>query len=203
MFIADSPLGGVVQRTNESVAGGSRRRQARTAILPIADMDAPSFLYAIAGVSMSMAGFTGIVAALRQTDALRPQHHFWSGIILWHCLAVTFLALFPVTLYGLWPDTAGVLRVSSAFLAAFALERFWRALQSRRFWQPKVGLMVVATTLRTTDSMIAIVNVLVGSLGLYELALLPLLGMPAFTFGLLLTDLDAPTNSEARPLSGN
>jgi len=27
--------------------------------------------------------------------------------------------------------------------------------------------------------------------------------MPAFTFGLLLTDLDAPTNSEARPLSGN
>ena len=166
-------------------------------------MDNPGFLYAIAGVSMSMAGFTGIVAALRRTDALRPQHHFWSGIILWHCLAATFLALFPVTLYALWPDAAGVLRVSSALLAAFALDRFWRALQSRRFWQPKAGLIVVATSLRTIDSAIALVNVVIGSLGLYELALLLLLGMPAFTFGLLLTDLDTPTKPEARPPSGS
>ncbi len=139
-----------------------------------------------------MAGFAGIVAALRQSDLLRPQHHFWSGIILWHCLAATFLALFPVTLYALWPDADAVLRVSSALLAAFALERFWNALQSRKFWQPKVGLQVVATTLRTGDSMIALANIVVGSLGLYELAILLLLGMPAFTFGLLLTDLDAP-----------
>jgi len=41
------------------------------------------------------------------------------------------------------------------------------------------------------------VNVVVGSLGLYELALLLLLGMPAFTFGLLFTDLDAPTERDA------
>jgi hypothetical protein len=39
-------------------------------------MDNPNFLYAIAGVSMSMAGFTGIVAALRRADAVRPEHLF-------------------------------------------------------------------------------------------------------------------------------
>jgi len=169
----------------------------RRAILPSTNVDNPSFLYAIAAVSISMAGFAGIVAALRQSDLLRPQHHFWSGIILWHCLAATFLALFPVALYAIWPSPEAVLRVSSAFLAAFALERLWSAFQSRRYWQPKIGLQVVATTLRTSDSLIALANVVVGSLGLYELAILLLLGMPAFTFGLLLTALDAPHQSEA------
>jgi len=162
-------------------------------------MDNPTFLYAIAGVSMSMAGFTGIVGALRRADTVRTQHLFWVGIILWHCLAATFLALFPVTLYALWPDAVGVLRLSSLLLAMFAIERFGRALQSRRFWQPKVGLIVVATSLRTVDSVIALLNIVVGSLGLYELALLLLLGMPAFTFGLLFTGLDAPTEGVARP----
>ena len=167
-------------------------------------MDNPNFLYAIAGVSMSMAGFTGIVAALRRADAVRPEHLFWIGIILWHCLAATFLALFPVTLYALWPDAAGVLRVSSAVLAAFALERFWRSVQSRRFWRPRVGLRAVGMSLRTVDSAIALANVAVGSLGLYELALLLLLGMPAYSFGLLFTfGLDAPTEREARPPTGS
>ena len=55
----------------------------------------------------------------------------------------------------------------------------------------------MATTLRTGDSLIALANVVVGSLGLYELAILLLLGMPAFTFGLLLTALDAPHQSAA------
>ena len=157
-------------------------------------MDNPSFLYAIAGVSMSMAGFTGLVAALRRAEAVRAQHLFWIGIILWHCLAATFFALFPVTLYALWPDAAGVLRLSSAVLAVFALERFWR---------PSVGLIAVGTSIRTVDSLLALVNVAVGSLGLYELALLLLLGMPAYSFGLLFTfGLDAPTEREARPPSG-
>jgi hypothetical protein len=164
----------------------------------------PGFLYAIAGVSMSMAGFTGLVAALRRAEAVRAQHLFWIGIILWHCLAATFLALFPVTLYALWPDAAGVLRVSSAILAVFALERFWRSLQSRRFWRPSVGLIAVGTSIRTVDSLLALVNVAVGSLGLYELALLLLLGMPAYSFGLLFTfGLDAPTDREARPPTGS
>jgi hypothetical protein len=165
-------------------------------------MDSPSFLYALAGVSISMAGFTGIVAALQRAESVRKQHHFWIGIILWHCLAATFLALFPVTLYALWPDAAGVLRVSSAILAVFALERYWRSIQARRFWQPSVGLLVVGVIIRTIDSAIALVNVAVGSLGLYELALLLLLGMPAYSFGLLFTfGLDAPTEPETRPLT--
>ena len=162
------------------------------------EMENPSFLYAIAGVSVSMAGFSGIVAALRHGEAVRAKHRLWIGVIVSHCLAATILALFPVTLYALWPDAAGVLRVSSAILAVFALERFWRALQSRRLWRPSVGLIVVGTSIRSLDSLLALVNVAVGSLGLYELALLLLLGMPAFTFGLLFTDLDAPTEREAR-----
>jgi hypothetical protein len=153
---------------------------------------------------MSMAGFTGLVAALRSAEAVRKQHLFWIGIILWHCLAATFLALFPVTLYAIWPDAVGVLRLSSALLAAFALERFWRSVQSRRLWRPSVGLLVVGMIIRSVDSAIALVNVAIGSLGLYELALLLLLGMPAYSFGLLFTfGLDAPTEPEARPLTRN
>src|SRR4030081_2224447 len=167
-------------------------------------METPSFLYAIAGVSMSMAGFAGLVAVLRRADADRAQHLFRIGTILWHCLAAPFFALSPVALSALWPDAASVLRACSAILAVFALERFWRALQSRRFWRSGVGLNAVGVSIRTVDSLLASVNVVVGSLGLYELALLLLLGMPAFAFGVLFTfDLDPPTERDARPPTGS
>jgi hypothetical protein len=155
-------------------------------------LENPSFLYAIAGVSMSMAGFAGLVAVLRRADADRAQHLFRIGTILWHCLAATFLALFPVALYAIWVDAAGVLRVSSAVLAAFALERFWRSVQSRRFYPSSGGLIAVGASIRTVDSLIALANVAVGSLGLYELALLLLLGMPAYAFGVLPPRLVSP-----------
>ena len=62
----------MAERSNAAMRVRAHGPQVRIAILPIADMDNPSFLYAIATVSMSMAGFTGLVAALRSAARNDP-----------------------------------------------------------------------------------------------------------------------------------
>ena len=164
-------------------------------------MSNPSLFFAIAGISMSFAGFAGLFLALRPHDAaLRRYEVGQVNAIVLYALTAMFsaLSIFPIaTLIG----EATALRVMSAVVLVLAFYAHqirvgtswlrWSRVQSDmprgEFWIWLTPFAIVAVV----EQVLLFVNIFVQSQELYELALIAMLVTPALVFVRVVTQLGA------------
>jgi hypothetical protein len=150
-----------------------------------------SVIPAIAGISMSFAGFAGLLLAVRPKDS--PWHPAEIGqinAIVGFALTALFSALFVVPLASLL-DVSTAIRITSAVALVVAIYQHeirvgtawtrWRRLEqlSRRTWLIEGGAFMV---LAIAEQLLLLANVLQPAQELYELALTTMLGTPALIF---------------------
>jgi hypothetical protein len=155
----------------------------------VAEADA---LYVIAQVAIGIAGFTGIVTALRGQGDLHPADVARTVGLIAVAANLIALSLLPVVLYALGVAGAPLWRASSALglglgVATLAvMQRFQAAtrLPYQRFF-PVIGAAL---------SLLALANIAVGSFGLFYLHLVASLVVGVLQFAhILLVRPDAST----------
>jgi hypothetical protein len=157
-----------------------------------------SLIPAIAGISMSFAGFAGLFLAIRPKESpWRRDEIGQINAIVGYALTALFGALFVVPLSSLIGESTAI-RVTSSIALVFAFYQHqirvgtawsrWAAVQrlSRRQmvlqWGP---FMVVAIA----DQLLLLANIVQPTQELYELALTMMLGTPALIFALVLSQI--------------
>ena len=146
-------------------------------------MTGQPFFLTMAGISLSLAGFAGLLASFRQPS--QP----WTVIDLWRLrrivnrsFASVFLALAPVPLFGIIGDEAGAIRIASALFAVMVLvDLVLLTPEWRRLWPGDRGLYV-AWLISGSLSLLLAANVALASAGVYELGLVLILLWPATIF---------------------
>jgi hypothetical protein len=168
----------------------------------------PSLFFAIAGISMSFAGFAGLFLALRPHDAaLRSYEVAQVTAIIFFALTAMFGALLVVPIASVVTE-ATALRAMSAVVLAFAFYAHqirvgtawlrWSRVQSdmprREFWVWLAPFAFVAVA----QQVLLLVNVFVLSPELYQLALITMLVTPALVFVRVVTQLGANPRAVTR-----
>jgi hypothetical protein len=165
-------------------------------------MSNPSLFFAIAGISMSFAGFAGLFVALRPhgTEWQRHEVGQLSGIILF-ALTALFGALLVVPLASLIGESTAIRVLSAAVLGlAFYLHQVrvgtswlrWSQVRGIVSRQEQVGRVAFASV-AIAEQTLLLVNVLFPSQELYELALIMMLATPALVFVWLVTQMGSST----------
>jgi len=151
----------------------------------------PYFL-TIAGISLSLAGFAGLLASFRQSGGS------WARVDLWRLRRIVSrsfmgvaLALIPIPVFAIVADEALAVRmVSIALAASVLLEQIFITPGWGRDWPDDRGRFV-SLGINVATAALMLVNVLWASVGVYELALGSLLLWPASIFMRVLRDLRA------------
>jgi hypothetical protein len=146
-------------------------------------MTGQPFFLTLAGISLSLAGFAGLLASFRQPS--QP----WTVTDLWRLrrivnrsLASVFLALSPVPLFGIIGDEAAAIRIASALFAAVVLvDLVMLTPEWRRLWPGDRGLYI-AWLISGSLGLLLAANVALASAGVYELGLVLSLLWPAAIF---------------------
>jgi hypothetical protein len=149
------------------------------------------FFLSIAGLGLSVAGFSGLVAALRRRDEA------WTRTELWRLRAiprlsfvVVFLALAPFPLFALTGDEALVIRIASGFVVLAHLyeiiaPRFEMADWPGQSW-------VINAAANSVAALLSVANLFVAQTGLLEIALLFQLLHPVDLFIRVLGHFEPP-----------
>jgi hypothetical protein len=165
----------------------------------------PSLFYAIAGISMSFAGFAGLFLALRPRDTELQRYEVGqlSAIVLF-ALTALFGALFVVPVASLIgePDSYRVMSAIVLLIAVYLHEikvgtswlrwsRVQNDLTRRDFL---IGVAPFALVSIAQQAVLA-VNVFAARQELYELALILTLGTPALVFVRVIEQMSASRRS--------
>ncbi|MDP9320055.1 MAG: hypothetical protein M3P16_03035 [Chloroflexota bacterium] len=150
------------------------------------------FFLTLAGISLSLAGFAGLLASFRQPS--QP----WTVTDLWRLrrivnrsFASVFLALAPVPLFGIVGDEAAAIRIASALFGAVVfVDLVMLTPEWRRLW-PGDRELYVAWLISGTLGLLLLANVAMASTGVYELGLGLVLLWPAAIFMRVLRGLRA------------
>lgn len=144
------------------------------------------FLFSVAGLSVSLAGFAGLVAAFRRGSELLAVDVYRLRQIAEFGLGNAFIALATIPLSTTTGDAVLTLRILGAVgvlfvlggVALLQLRKRALGVSSRRSW----NAFIVAIDSAAIAAGLA--TLIVGSPGLFEWELLLLLGRPmlAFTF---------------------
>jgi len=149
------------------------------------------FFLSIAGLGVSVAGFSGLVTAFRRRE------EGWTRAELWRVRAIprlsfvlVFLALLPFPLYALTGDEALVIRLVSgmvvvAYLSDIVAPRFDMANWPGRSWLANAAA-------DSALALVPLVNIFAAQTGLLELALLLRLVHPVSLFLLVLRHFEPP-----------
>lgn len=146
------------------------------------------YLFSIAALSVSLAGFAGLVAAFRRGGAPRPIDFYRLRQIAEFGLANAFLALLPIPLAATLGEAPQAVRIASVVVFAYVIA-YWFALirQARRL---ELGLrfdpifLIFALNVAILAS--AIVAAAMPSTAAFEWLLLFLLARPMLAFVLVL-----------------
>lgn len=152
-----------------------------------------SFFYAIAGISMSFVGFTGLINALRRRgEAWQPVELLHLNVTVVYAFATLFAALSAVPLAGLLGPANALRSLGTTMLAVSVGLGVYQFVRDRALG-PTAG---VPTPLRATFALvIALQSLLFLGAALtadpptYEIALVLMLAIPAVAFGYVLTQL--------------
>jgi len=154
-------------------------------------MSAQGLLLTIAGLALSLAGFSGLVAGLRppgepwtKTDVWRLQR------IVHECFNVLFLALLPLPLFGITGDESLTLRIASVVVAVtLVADVALLTPQWRRDW-PGDPNFYLAWSVNSLVALALLANAaLWANAGVYEAALIQALFWPAVLFRLALRNV--------------
>jgi hypothetical protein len=156
-------------------------------------LDTP-FLFAIAGISGSLAGLAGLVAGLRRGSDVRPMDLYRLREIVEFAFANAFLALSTIPLALIVGNVGDALRVAGVAALVYSIVHvavlFRRsrqhALPTSRSWY------LGAATLNLATYATVIATVATGSMGAYESLLLVFLARPMYAFLLVLASFGTP-----------
>jgi hypothetical protein len=153
----------------------------------------PSFLFAIAGISGSLAGLAGLVAGLRRGADVRAMDLYRLREIVEFAFANVLLALSTIPLALIVGGASDALRIGAIAALVYSIVHvavLWRrsrrdALPNSRAWflgAVSLDLGILATVIATVVS---------GSMGAYEALLLVLLLRPMYAFLLVLASFES------------
>jgi hypothetical protein len=139
------------------------------------------FFLSIAGLGVSVAGFSGLVTAFRRRD------EGWTRAELWRLRAIprlsfilVFLALAPFPLYALTGDEALVIRLVSGLVVLVYLSEILGPRFEMANWPGRSWLASAAVD--SAVALVSVVNIFAVQTGLLELALLLRLVHPVNLF---------------------
>ena len=159
------------------------------------------FLFSIAGLSVSLAGFSGLVAAFRRGDQLRPVDAYRLRQIPEMGLATALIALLTIPL----ADTTGSGAITIRFAGGLAL--LYTILhivalsargRRRHFRQPTAG-KVAAGVIRIAIGAVSGACIALGTASAFEWLLIFLLARPMLAFVLVLTDVGVSQTPTSEP----
>ena len=157
----------------------------------------PALFYAIAGVSMSFAGFAGLYLALRPHDAAWKAYEVAQvNAIILYALTSLFGALLLLPLADLIGESLALRLMSAGVLVVVFYGHQIRAETSWTRW-PRVRHdlsrraliieMVPFVLVAVADQALLLANLVAPTVGLYQLALIMILGTPALVFVLVVS----------------
>jgi len=144
----------------------------------------------LAGLGLSVAGFAGLVTALR------GEGH-WSRADLWRLrnivgssLLFVFVALLPVPIFRAFGDERLTISIMSAVIALIFANGIFRAFRDDREWP---GFARQAALILAPQIAVMLLNVFLGSIALLMLGLLAVLLYPVQLFVRVIRDFQPPT----------
>jgi len=148
----------------------------------------------VAGIALSVAGFAGLVTALRGDGR-------WSRIELWRLrnivvssLILTLVALLPVPVYrAVGGDEPLAIRIMSALLVLLFANVIRLSIGERREWPGYLKNVILTVGFQL---LVQLANVFLGSLPLLMLGLLGWLSFPIQLFMRVIQDFRPPTREE-------
>ena len=174
-----------VQRYRHQVACAQLRRLAYLSAVT------DQFYYlTLAGLGLSVAGFAGLVTALRGDGR-------WSRADLWRLrniiqtsLVFVFVALLPVPIFRAVGDERLTISIMSAVVALIFANGLVRAFRDDREWPgyAKAAALIVAPQIA-----LMLVNVFLSSIALLMFGLLSVLSFPVQLFIRVIRDFQPPT----------
>jgi hypothetical protein len=152
------------------------------------------FFTAVATVSMTLAGFSGLLIAFRRGDQLRKVDMFHLRGIAETGLANALLALLTIAIATLIGDLQTAIRALAGLVLAFIGFQVavftWRQRQlSVRIAVPQA---IGAAVIDLAAVGLAVVTIVVRAVGIYETLLLMLLARPMWDFVRVLRDMGGP-----------
>jgi hypothetical protein len=150
-----------------------------------------SFLFSVAALSVSLAGFAGLVAAFRRGSELKPIDIYRLRQIAEFGFGSALIALSTIPLSTTTGDVAVTLRICGAVGVLFVLggvallqiRKRRLGVSSRRSWNAFIVLIDSAAVVA------GMATVVVGSIGLFEWQVLSLLARPMLAFTFVLASL--------------
>src|SRR6266851_6416131 len=153
-----------------------------------------SYFFSVAAVSVTLAGFSGLVAAFRRGDRLRAVEVFHLRGIAETGLANALIALLTIPVATLAGDLRTAIPVMAAVVVAYVLAQIAVfGLRGRRMSvHAGVAQAVGAIAIDLVAIALAVVTVVVRASGAYEALLLLLLARPMWDFVRVLRDMAGP-----------
>jgi len=151
------------------------------------------FLLTVAGISMSFAGFAGLMNALRRGDTWQAMHLYQLRIIVAYALASLFAALTAIPASTLLGERAAIASLGAAMTLVSIALGLWNMFGDIRLGRERqVPTLIRATFTALTlfGQFLFALAALTGVLQVYELALIFLLTIPAGTFAFVVAHID-------------
>ena len=154
-----------------------------------------TFFFSIAAVSVTLAGFSGLVAAFRRGDQLRAVEVFHLRGIAETGLANALIALTTIPVATIAGDLRAATPVMGVVVLAYVLVQIAVfALRGRRMSvRSGVPQAVGAIAIDVAVIGLAAVTIIVRAVGAYESLLILLLARPMWDFVRVLRDMAGPT----------
>ena len=152
------------------------------------------FFFTVAAASVTLAGFSGLVAAFRRGERLRTVEVFHLRGIAETGLSNALIALLTIPVATIAGDLRKATPVMSAVVIAYVLaEIALFALRGRRMSvRSSVPQAVGAIAIDVAIIGLAVVTIVVRATSAYESVLLLLLGRPMWDFVQVLRDMAGP-----------
>ena len=154
-------------------------------------MPQAGFLFSIAGLGVSLAGFSGLVIAFRRGGPLKPIDAFRLRLLPEMALGAAFLALLAIPLDDVIGDAKATIQIACGlgllFTIGHAIQLQVRA-RAEGLTQPALYTATVVT-INLLIVVAAVIGLVVGTAPVYEWVLLLMLARPGLTFVIVLSDV--------------
>ena len=149
------------------------------------------FLFSVAALSVTLAGFAGLVAAFRRGSELMPIDIYRLRQIAEFGLGNALIALSTIPLSTTTADLTLTLRICGAIGILFIFSGVGLLLRRQRLpgMRGQAGLNPVIVVIDLAALAAGVATVVVGSVGLFEWELLFLLARPMLAFTFVLASL--------------
>ncbi len=160
-------------------------------------MEAQPFFTTIAGLSVSLAGFGAVIGWLRDDPSEWDPINLWRvKTIVRHAFTIAFICLSLVPIYSFTQDEIMTIRIGSAAAALFSITDMWRVRRpDPAVWDP-VSLRVYVAT-NSVLTVLSLLNIYWGSLGLLQVMILAFLTSPAGIFTNFVREMGTRSRSAA------